>query len=98
MNSRFSVRMRRHLINCCLELVNSSEGLTKHHHSKLDSEAEHVMGRKVLLDCDSPMGGMKEPLSEQDIARAWRARRENAVETARKLKLFRTVYYGDSIA
>lgn len=80
--------MRRHLINRCIDLIESGEGLTKHHHSRLDSEATQIMGREVLFDCDSPMAPNGASFMQQNVASCWRHRRERSVELGFKMKLF----------
>ncbi|EPB8980733.1 hypothetical protein ACEOIM_08925 [Pseudomonas aeruginosa] len=88
--------MRRHLINRCIDLIESSEGLTKNHHPRLNSEAFHIMGCEVLFDCDSPMH-MTGSFQEQKIAAAWRYRRENSMSLALKMKLFKSSQFPVSL-
>ena len=82
--------MMRLLINRCIEHIDSTSGLTKHHHSRLDGEANHIMGCEVLLDCDSPLKDMTEPLEKQKIAKKWRWRRERSVELALTMRLIKS--------
>lgn len=92
----FTISMRTHLINRSIDLVNSSSGMTKHYHSRLNDEAPFIMGSEVLFDCHSLMD-MKGSFHEQEIAAAWRYRRENSIELALKMKLFESVLYQESI-
>ncbi|WP_347929196.1 hypothetical protein [Pseudomonas helvetica] len=91
-NRNFKIWMKRHLIACSIDLIERGVGLTKHHHSRLNSEANRIMGCEVLFDCDSPMGA-KASHYEQDIARNWRFRLEKSIELAFKLKLLKSVIY-----
>lgn len=54
-NRKFTIGMRRHLIACSIDMIERGVGLTKHHHSRLNSEANRIMDCEVLFDCDSPM-------------------------------------------
>lgn len=98
MSSKFSIWMRRHLINRCIELTYSTEGLSKHHHSRLNSEADYIMGCEVSLDCDSPIKGMVASLEKQEIAAVWRRRRECSLKLALKMRLLSSVYRPTSMA
>lgn len=88
-NSKFTIWMRRNLINLCIDLIESSEGLTKYHHSRLNIEAFHIMGCEVLFDCDSPMH-MTGSFQEQKIAAAWRYRLETSMNLAIQMRLFKS--------
>lgn len=80
--------MRRHLINKSIDLVSSAKGWTKLHHSDLDSEAAHIMECEVNIDCDSPMK-LSGSHMDQKIAAEWRARREESIGLAIRMKLFK---------
>lgn len=96
LNNKYKIWMRRHLINRCINLIESDEGLTKNHHSRLDSEAHHIMGCEVLIDCHSPMD-MTGSFHEQKVAAAWRYRLNDSVNLALKMKLFKSTLYPVSI-
>ncbi|KWS77153.1 hypothetical protein AL051_08050 [Pseudomonas amygdali pv. dendropanacis] len=91
-NRKFKIWMRRHLIVASIDLIEHGAGLTEHHHSRLNSEANRIMGCEVLFDCDSPMD-MKGSHYEQDIARNWRFRRNNSIELAFKLKILKIAHH-----
>ncbi|WP_122285573.1 hypothetical protein [Pseudomonas syringae group genomosp. 3] len=91
-NREFKVWMRRHLIAASIDLIERGVGLTKYHHSRLNSEANRIMGCEVLFDCDSPME-MKGSHYEQDIARNWRFRLNNSIELSFKLKILKIAHH-----
>lgn len=84
--------MRRHLIACIIDLIDRGVGLTQHHHSRLNSEANRIMGCEVLFDCDSPLE-MKASHHEQKIAANWRFHRNKSIELAFKLKIIKNAQY-----
>lgn len=84
--------MRRHLIACSIDLIERGVGLTEHHHPRLNSEANRIMGCEVLFDCNSPME-MKASHYEQNIARNWRFRLNKSIELAFKLKILKVAQY-----
>lgn len=88
--------MRRHLINRSIDLTNSENGLTKHHHDRLNGDSLFIIGIDVLFDCDSPLD-MKGSFQEQKIAAAWRYRREDSIRLALKMKLFESILYPTSL-
>lgn len=87
-NQKFKIWMRRHLIVSSIDLIEHGDGLTENHHSRLNTEAKHIMGCEVLFDCDSPLD-MKGSHDEQAIARHWRSRLNNSIELALKLKILK---------
>ncbi len=91
-NREFRIWMRQHLIACSIDMIEHGDGLSEHHHSRLDSEANRIMGCEVLFDCDSPME-LKASHYEQDVARTWRFRRNNSIELAFKLKILKVALY-----
>ncbi|WPN73620.1 hypothetical protein [Pseudomonas germanica] len=91
-NPEFTIWMRRHLIACSIDMIERGVGLTEHHHSRLNSEANRIMGCEVLFDCDSPME-MKVSHQEQEISRAWKFRLNNSIELAFKLKILKVAIY-----
>lgn len=92
LNKKFTIWMRRHLINSFIDLIRNDKLLSKYHHSQLNSEAVHILGCEVLFDCDSPMD-MKGSHQEQKIASAWRYRREDSINLALKMKLFKSIQF-----
>lgn len=84
------------MIACSIDLIEHGVGLTKHQHSRLNSEANRIMGCEVLFDCDSPME-MKASHYDQRIARAWRFRLNKSIELAFKLKLLKVAHLPVSI-
>lgn len=91
-NSNFTIWMRRRLIACSIDMIEHGDGLTEHHHSRLNSEANRIMGCEVLFDCDSPME-MKASHHEQNIARVWRFRRDSSIKLAFRLKALKVTQY-----
>jgi len=95
-NPEFPIWMRRHLIACSIDMIEHGDGLTEHHHSRLNSEAHRIMGCEVLFDCDSPME-MKASHHEQEIAKKWRFRRDNSIKLAFELKTLKVAQYPVSV-
>lgn len=97
LNKKFTIEMRRHIINECLSLIALGGGFTKHKHDALDSEASVIMGCNVMLNCDSVMKPRGTP-RDQLIARVWRFRRNEAIGLALKMGLIKSEQFIVKIA
>ena len=94
-NCKYIIWMRRHLIACSIDLIEHGVGLTEHHHSRLNSEANRIMGCNVLFGCDSPLE-MKASHYDQQIAKAWTFRLNKSIELAFKLKILKITHHPTS--
>lgn len=97
LRKKFTIGMRRHLIAKSLVLIDSGIGMTRHKHSVLDSEASATMGCDVVPDSDSIVN-RSVSLQDQMIASAWRTRRNESVDLAIRVGLFKSEKYMISIS
>lgn len=95
MNKRFTLSMRRIIINGCIDKIKNGDGMSRHSHAtSLEDKKREVMGCEVP---DTDMS-FSQSHADQQLAKVWRFRREDSINLALQLSLFNSVQTPTSIA